>query len=317
MDEAPLLLVMLGNLGAVLGAARMAGNVLHWRWLNGRGLRVGAALDAVFLSRFAMLAVVIGSFWLGVHAVIAFFAAVSVVALRQFMTAAGVSPGDDAHARSDRLLHVAVILVQYALVSSRAYALFSVCIPLASALLLPILSLCGRSERRPLDCIAKRHWAIMLCVYCVSCAPALLMLEIPGFAGKNALLLIFFVVVTQAADVCERLVSRLRGPTAPAHKSMRACTLERCVGRGAGAIAAGCALCALTPFPMLVAGAMGLALALSGLLGITVMAAIRRDSQFKTRGLPLAARSETMDRLGCLCFSAPVLLQLTHFLYAA
>jgi phosphatidate cytidylyltransferase len=202
-------------------------------------------------------------------------------------------------------------------VTSRSYALFSVCIPLVAALLLPILSVCGGDRRRPLECVAKRYWAVMLCVYCVSCMPALLMLDMPGFAGKNILLLLFFLLVAQAAATGEHLGGRLARRHAAARTGSYRHTLEKGVGGSMGAVAAGCALCWLTPFTPLVAGAIALVMALMGFFGAAVMSAIRRDAAFKKRGQPVVGRADVMDRLASLCFSAPALLQLTHYFYAA
>ena len=47
----------------------------------------------------------------------------------------------------------------------------------------------------------KIHFGLMLCVFCVSHAPALLILRIPGYEGRNAKLLLFLVLVVQLNDV--------------------------------------------------------------------------------------------------------------------
>ena len=51
----------------------------------------------------------------------------------------------------------------------------------------------------------------MICVYCVSHAPALLTLEIPGFEGQNGKLLFYFVLVVQASDVLQDTSGKLLG----------------------------------------------------------------------------------------------------------
>ncbi len=51
----------------------------------------------------------------------------------------------------------------------------------------------------------------MICVYCVSHAPALLNLEIPGFEGQNGKLLFYFVLVVQASDVLQYIWGKLLG----------------------------------------------------------------------------------------------------------
>jgi len=314
MDDAQFLLI-LGSLSAVVGAASVAGDVLHWRFRSSRSVRLADSFAVLLLSRWTMLAVVAASPWTGVNVAVAFFAVVSVFALRMFMTAAGVAPGDDPHGRSDRLLHVAVILVQYALVTSRAYGLFSVCLPLVAALVLPVVAVCGGALRRPLECIAKRYWAITLWVYCLSCMPALLVLQLPGFAGDNAFLLLFLLVVAQAAGLGERVAQRLCGRHGRRRTSGRGTSAARCVGGAIAAAATGGSLFSLTPFAPLVACAVAMAVALLGFFGAAVMTAIRRDDAMRVRGRSLSVRPAVMEPLGALCFAAPVLLQFVRGFY--
>ena len=42
-----------------------------------------------------------------------------------------------------------------------------------------------------LERVTKVQWGLMITVYCISYAPALLLLKIPGFAGQNLLLMIY------------------------------------------------------------------------------------------------------------------------------
>jgi phosphatidate cytidylyltransferase len=51
----------------------------------------------------------------------------------------------------------------------------------------------------------------MVCVYCVSHAPALLMLKIPGYKGQPANLLCFFVLVDQISDMLQYVWGKCLG----------------------------------------------------------------------------------------------------------
>ncbi len=42
----------------------------------------------------------------------------------------------------------------------------------------------------------------MICVFCISHVPALLNLDIPGYAGRNLLLIAFLVIVVQSRTCC-------------------------------------------------------------------------------------------------------------------
>ena len=52
---------------------------------------------------------------------------------------------------------------------------------------------------------------MMVCVYCVSHAPALMTLRVPGFEGQNGKLLFYFVVVVQASDVLQYIWGKIFG----------------------------------------------------------------------------------------------------------
>ena len=51
----------------------------------------------------------------------------------------------------------------------------------------------------------------MVAVYCVSHAPALLMLQIPGYERQQAKLLLFLIVVVQLSDVLQYVFGKTLG----------------------------------------------------------------------------------------------------------
>jgi len=53
----------------------------------------------------------------------------------------------------------------------------------------------------------------MLTVYCVSHAPALLLLTIPNYSKQNVLLLFYLVFVTHISDVLQYVFGKLFGRT--------------------------------------------------------------------------------------------------------
>jgi hypothetical protein len=69
--------------------------------------------------------------------------------------------------------------------------MFAIFIPVYVFLFLPIFAALGRDTDRFLERTAKLQWGLAIAVYCVSHVPALLMLDIPGYDGRNALLLFF------------------------------------------------------------------------------------------------------------------------------
>jgi len=52
----------------------------------------------------------------------------------------------------------------------------------------------GGRHRKLLERTSKIHWGLMSCTYGLSHVPALLMLRIPGYEGRNAALVFYFLL---------------------------------------------------------------------------------------------------------------------------
>src|SRR5262249_61372265 len=79
--------------------------------------------------------------------------------------------------------------LQYCLLRLGQYGAFTILIPVFAFLLVPLcIALTGDTEGF-LERVAKIEWGLMLCVYCVSYAPALLTLQIPRYQGQPGKLL--------------------------------------------------------------------------------------------------------------------------------
>lgn len=160
------------------------------------------------------------------------------------------------------------------------------------------------------------QWTLMICVYAVSHAPALLLLDILGYGGREALLLLFLALVVQLSDVFQYTWGKLVGrhPIAPRVSPNK--TWEGFVGGAACATLVGTALYWATPFSPLEAAAMSLAMVLVGFLGGLVMAAIKRDRGVKDYGTLLPGHGGVLDRIDSLTFAAPVFFHLTRYFFA-
>ena len=105
---------------------------------------------------------------------------------------------------------------------------------------------------------------MMVCVYCVSHAPALMTLRVPGFEGQNGKLLFYFVVVVQASDVLQYIWGKIFGKQKIAPRVSPNKTWEGFIGGVATATLLGTALWWTTPFAVWQAAAMSLLIALMG-----------------------------------------------------
>jgi len=240
------------------------------------------------------------------------FAIVSFLALREFMT---LLPTRRADHRAMLWAFFLFLPLQYGFVATGWYGMFALLIPVYAYLLLPsVLVLAGDTEDF-LSRTSRLQWVLMICVFCVSHAPALLMLEIPGFEGQNAKLLLYLVVVTQISDVLQYTVGKLFGR----HKAVPAVspnkTVEGYLGGGGLAVLIGTALWWATPFAPWQAALMSLVIVLAGIAGGLVMSAVKRDRHVKDFGAMIPGHGGVLDRIDSLCFSAPLFFHLTRFYF--
>lgn len=309
--EARLVLVAVS---AVLVLASIVGTVLHFRFRNDPAREVVANLNARIRAWWVMIAIVTGAVLAGRTAVVVLFGLISFLALREFVTLANVQRSDH------RALLASFFLAlpgQYYLVAIGWYGLFSVFIPVYGFLILPILAALSADARNFLARAAETQWGLMICVYCISHVPALLMLDIPGYAGRSVLLLVFLIGVVQASDVLQYIWGKLLGrhKIAPALSPSK--TVEGFVGGVASAVLVAVLLTPLTPFSKWQAAAFGLVITLMGFLGGLVMSAIKRDLGVKDWGRTIHGHGGILDRVDSICFSAPVFFHLTRYYFAS
>jgi phosphatidate cytidylyltransferase len=70
----------------------------------------------------------------------------------------------------------------------------------------------------------------MIAVFCVSFVPALLTLDIPGYEGRNLLLIAYLVIVVQPSDVLQYVCGKLFGKHKIAPNLSPSKTVEGFVG---------------------------------------------------------------------------------------
>jgi phosphatidate cytidylyltransferase len=155
----------------------------------------------------------------------------------------------------------------------------------------------------------------MVCVYCISYAPALLTLNIPNYQKQDAKLLLFLVIVVQISDVFQYVWGKLLGKRkiAPAISPNK--TWEGFIGGVATAVALGTGLWWMTPFSPLQALLLSLAIALMGFAGGLTMSAIKRDRGVKDFGSTIEGHGGILDRMDSICFSAPLFFHLTRWIF--
>ncbi|HEY3169800.1 MAG TPA: phosphatidate cytidylyltransferase [Thermoanaerobaculia bacterium] len=307
----PDLVRLVGGVLVLLVVASIAGALLSRRVRTEAARATVANLNARIRAWWVMVAVFALAVWTGGVGSIVLFALMSLLALREFVTLAPTRREDH---RALLWSFFAVTPLQYLLIAIRWYGLFAIMIPVYAFVLVAVSNVIAGRTDRFLERTATIHWGLMVCVYCVSHAPALLILDIPGYRS-NAKLLVFLVLVVQLSDVLQYVFGKVFGkhPIAPAISPNK--TWEGFLGGVFTASAIGTALWWATPFTPAEALAMSIAITLAGFAGGLVMSAIKRDRGVKDYGALIAGHGGMLDRIDSLCFAAPVFFHLTRYFF--
>ena len=312
IGASPITLLLVGVIG-LLVLASIVGGVLSMTTKGDAGQRTVANLNARIRAWWIMVAVFAVAMATGGIGSIVMFFLLSFLAMREFMTLTPTSRSDHAP-----LFWAFFLLapIQYLLVWAQWYGLFAVLVPVYGFVAITSrMALSGDTDRF-LERTATVQWGVMACVYCVSHAPALLMLgPIPGYKGTGATLLFYLVLIAQLSDVMQYVWGKLLGkkPIAPTVSPNK--TWGGFVGGTLTAIAVGTALYWATPFSPLAAAAMCLAITMLGFMGGLVMSAIKRDRGVKDYGTLIQGHGGVLDRIDSLLFAAPVFFHLIRFFY--
>ncbi|GAB2523946.1 phosphatidate cytidylyltransferase [Simplicispira piscis] len=290
------------TLWAILRGLREA----HHDGPEGQAHKVAARqLRALLQTSWAMATVFWVSWALGDTMATVLFALVSFLTLREFITLSPTRRGDH---RSLVLAFFVVLPLQFIIVGSRSFDLFTVFIPVYVFLALPVVSALANDPERFLERSAKLQWGIMVCVYGMSHVPALL-LDFPQYEGKGAFLVFFLVLVVQTCMVVQHLVGRRlpHRPVAP-QVSQSFQWASWLAGVGVGGVLGGL-LSFITPFKPGQALGMALLACVAGSLGHLVMKALKRDrgiTNWGMQGQSVTGAGGLLDRVDALCFAAPV-----------
>lgn len=306
------LAVLVGGVFALLVVATVIGAVLGRRARSESARETAANLNARIRAWWVMVGIFTLAVWVGRLASVVLFTLMSFLALREFVTLAPTRREDH------RALFWSFFLItplQYALIAYRWYGLFSIMIPVYGFIFIALSNVLARRTERFLERTAVIHWGLMVCVYCVSHAPALLTLEIPGYRGNRVKLLVFLVLIVQISDVLQYVFGKLFGKHRIAPEVSPNKTWEGFVGGVVSATLLGTLIWRVTPFTPAQAGAMALAITLAGFAGGLVMSAIKRDRGAKDYGALIQGHGGMLDRIDSLCFAAPVFFHLTRFFF--
>ncbi len=141
------------------------------------------------------------------------FGLISFWALREFITMTPTRRGDH---RTLFWVFLGFAPLQYVLVGFDLYEFYTIVIPVYASLFIPARIAFTGDHKRFLERTAKIQFGLLICVYSLSYAPALLDLSLQHadgerWHGSNVTLLFFFLLIAQLSGVFQRVWSRLIG----------------------------------------------------------------------------------------------------------
>jgi phosphatidate cytidylyltransferase len=325
--------------------------------------RIDPAILETFRFRvrawWTLFATLAAAFLLGHWATVVLFGLLSFWALREFITVTPTRPGDH---RTLFWVFFLITPLQFGLVGMGGYhtaaypmrpefyyGLYSILIPVYAFLLIPALIAIAGDYKRFLERTAKIQCGLLICVYCLSYAPALLSLEKGGNAqqraraaavdattaakekndetapaveiaeadsGSGPRLLFFFILISQLSDALQYAWSQLpnKHVIVPAINTTR--TWEGLLGGTASVMLVGTLLWWATPFSGVnwwMSAVMSAVIALMGFAGSITMSAIKRDRGVKDYGTLIEGHGGVLDHIDSICFAAPVFFHFTRW----
>lgn len=310
MNVSATLFNLFAGIFAVLALASVIGAILKLRTSPDVANASIDNLNARLKAWWVMIGLIALAIWVGDWGLILLFGFISFQSLREFVSITHTRRGDH---RALIWSFYVFLPLQYVLIANHWYGLFAILIPVYAFLLLPISASLGADTTRFLERAAKVQWGLMICVYCISHVAALLTLDIEGYAGANALLIVFLVLTVQSSDVFQYVWGKLLGKHKLAPAISPSKTLEGLVGGVASATIVGAALWWITPFTPLQAGLIALVINIMGFFGGFVLSAIKRDRNVKDWGSMIEGHGGMLDRVDSISFSAPIFFHIVRY----
>jgi len=306
-----LVYLMSGVLGLLVVSSIIGG------WLSRRSGEGGPSLviqnlNARIRAWWVMCGVFIAAVLSGGIVSVVLFGLLSFFALREFITLTPTRRGDH---RTLFWAFFVILPLQYYLVATQWYGLFAILIPVYAFLFIPARTAVSGDTENFLERTAKIQWGLMICVYCVSHAPALMMLDIPGYENQNAKLLFYLVLVVQLSDVLQYVCGKTLGRRPVAPKVSPNKTWEGLIGGALLSSLVGMGLWWATPFTPGQSFLLALMINVMGFFGGLCMSSIKRDRGLKDFGEMIQGHGGIMDRIDSICFAAPIFFHIVRYYF--
>ncbi len=247
---------------------------------------------------------------LGKLAVIVFFAFVSYLALKEYLTIIPTRMQD----RTVLFWAYLLIPLQYVFAFHMDFEMFLVLIPVYGlAVIAMSMILTGLTEGY-ISRIGTIYWGLMMTVFSISHLAYLYVLPEPGGPVTGAGLVLYAVLLTQFNDVSQYIWGKSFGHRKIIPRVSPGKTWEGFLGGVATSVVVGSLLGTwLTPLPLHLAALSGLLVSVAGFFGDLNMSCVKRDLCIKDTGAMLPGHGGILDRVDSLTLAAPLLCHYIRF----
>ena len=264
-------------------------------------------------SWWVMIGIFSGAILLSQTASILFFAFVSFLALKEYLSLIPTRRAD----RRVLFWAYAAIPFQYFWVHEHWYGMFIIFIPVYLFLLLPMRMVTIGETKDFLRAAGTLHWGLMTMVFSLSHAAFFLVLdEEKNPVGGGAGLVLYLIFLTQFNDVAQYVWGKLTGRHKIIPKVSPNKTWEGFLGGLATTTTLAMVLAPhLTPLTFAESLGAGLLIAMGGFIGDVTISALKRDIGVKDSGSLLPGHGGILDRIDSLTYTAPLLFHFVYYLH--
>ncbi len=264
-------------------------------------------------SWWIMIAVLFAALLGGRTIAIVFFALLSYLALKEFMS---IIPTRQVDRRAVFWAYLAIPF-QYYWVADAWYAMFIVFIPVFMFLVIPTRLVLTGETQGFIKATATIHLGLMIAVFSISHLAYLIALrESTNPAGGNIGLVLYVLFLTQFNDVAQYVWGKTLGRHKISPRVSPNKTWEGFLGGVATTTTLGVVFAGfLTPMTALEGAMAGLLIGVGGFFGDLAMSAIKRDLRIKDTSALIPGHGGILDRIDSLVFSAPLFFHFIGYLY--
>jgi phosphatidate cytidylyltransferase len=277
-------------------------------------------------SWWVMVTLVVGALSLGRGPAIVFFAFVSFLALKEYLSIIPTRRAD----REVLLIAYLAIPVEAWFIATAQYGLFTIFVPVYMFMAIPAAMVVLGHTDGFLKAVGTLHWGLMIAVYALGHIAYLLVLPEgsmgvlrgPHSFGEGASLVLLLLVLTELNDVAQYVWGKSIG--------RRKIVPKISPGKTWGGFLGGLATTALVAVPLVpflmpdqppaqtlaYALGLGLVVAFVGFFGDVSVSGLKRDLGIKDSGTLIPGHGGILDRVNSLIFTAPLFLHYTRYFNA-